>query len=232
MRHHATIKAHKSAHDVRLTTQASSDKKEYRSHFFHWWRPPLAESGSFYLSKVLGLTMRNVPWNRIPIKYLLMISCLPQHMRIGVTWNTTMRKFDSSQKGESRAQSADASKACSKTRVLINWRSSSNVRSTTNRSQWRLRSKPGLRPNQQHTQQLLIFRRTSNWQDTQAAVRTSVSQGKEEAVRSWDTPKKVRYGQHQLSVGDNHRKGRYFVVGLDQWFSNWGVVHHFWRGRE
>ena len=79
------------------------------------WKNTNTDVG-FYLNKMIGLTMRNVTWNRFPTKNLWMIPCF-----FHLEWsylNTDMRKFETSQKEESRAQSADSSKAYRKRRAF------------------------------------------------------------------------------------------------------------------
>ena len=57
-----------------------------------------------------GLRMRNFTWNRFPIKNLMIDSLLTPIVE-STYLNRDMRKFESSQKDESRWQSTDSSKA-------------------------------------------------------------------------------------------------------------------------
>jgi len=59
---------------------------------------------------MIGLTMRSVTWNRSPIKKFVIDSLLLSLVEWSYV-NTDMRKFESLQKDESRAQSTDSSKA-------------------------------------------------------------------------------------------------------------------------
>jgi len=72
----------------------------------------------FYLNKVaVGLTMRSVAWNRFPTKNLQIDSNSSPCVESSYLY-TDMCKFESSQKDESRAQSADSSKAYTQRRAF------------------------------------------------------------------------------------------------------------------
>ena len=62
--------------------------------------------------------MRSFAWNRFPIQTFQIHSLLILNVKSSCL-NTDMCKFESSQKGESRAQSADSSKDWSKPRDFI-----------------------------------------------------------------------------------------------------------------
>jgi len=62
------------------------------------------------LNKIIGLTVRNVTRKRIPIKNLPIDSLLISDVKsTGSYLNTDTRKFESSQKDENIAKSADSS---------------------------------------------------------------------------------------------------------------------------